>query len=344
MENVHTMKQNSELGMKSFLVAVSGVLVLWLPVLLLHLTIVLFAALITYSASKLIAERLRTMWPQSRHLELCGVVLLLLVLGLGGYISGDWLVDKTGSLTLTSLMQQAAQILDQLHTRLPASIAEHVPLSVEGLKASLSVAMKNHSGQVQTAGIHTLRGLGYVLAGFVIGAVAVIQTAGVSPPDSKPLSRVVRFEFNELLHGFTDIFFAQIRISAINTVLTAVYLLGILPLIGKPLPMAGTLVMLTFFAGLLPVVGNLISNTFIVILSLSDSLGVTVMSLLWLVGIHKLEYFLNAHIIGHKIKAAMWELLIVMIVLEAAFGMAGLVSAPVIYAQAKRSLHNHGWI
>ena len=186
--------------------------------------------------------------------------------------------------------------------------------------------------------------LSEAILAFVIGAVAVIQTSGEKAAYAKPLSRLIHAEFTELLHGFTDIFYAQIKISAINTVLTAVYLLGILPLIGKPLPMAGTLVMVTFFAGLLPVVGNLISNTFIVILSLSDSLAVTIMSLLWLVGIHKLEYFLNAHIIGHKIKAAMWELLIVMIVLEAAFGMAGLVSAPVIYAQAKRSLHNHGWI
>ena len=337
-------KVYKELKMKSFLMAISGVLILWLPVLLLHLSIVLFAALITYSASNLIAEKLRRVWPKGQHLPLLGVLALLAILAGSGYVFGDWLVDKTGSLTITSLLTQAAVILDQVHTHLPTSIAEHVPHSLESLKVSLSNAMKSHAGQVQTVGIHTLRGLGYVIAGFVIGAVAVIQTSGEKAAYAKPLSRLVHAEFTELLHGFTDIFYAQIKISAINTVLTAVYLLGILPLIGKPLPMAGTLVMVTFFAGLLPVGGNLISNTFIVILSLSDSLAVTIMSLAWLVGIHKLEYFLNAHIIGHKIKAAMWELLIVMIVLEAAFGMAGLVSAPVIYAQAKRSLHNHGWI
>ena len=118
----------------------------------------------------------------------------------------------------------------------------------------------------------------------------------------------------------------------------------VLPLLGKPLPMAGALIVLTFVAGLLPVVGNLISNTFIVILSLSHGLGLTLISLVWLVGIHKLEYFLNAHIIGHKIKAAAWELLIAMLLMEAAFGLAGLIAAPVIYAQVKKSLIEKNWI
>lgn len=99
-----------------------------------------------------------------------------------------------------------------------------------------------------------------------------------------------------------------------------------------------------FFAGLIPVVGNLISNTFIAILSLGDSLTVAAMSLIWLIAIHKLEYFLNAHIIGHKIKAAAWELLIAMLVMEAAFGLAGLISAPIIYAQLKKALVKQGWI
>ena len=88
----------------------------------------------------------------------------------------------------------------------------------------------------------------------------------------------------------------------------------------------------------------MVSNSFIVVLSLGDSIGMASLSLAWLIGIHKLEYFLNAHIIGHKIKAAAWELLIAMFVMEAAFGLAGLVSAPVIYAQIKRIMSDKGWV
>ena len=54
--------------------------------------------------------------------------------------------------------------------------------------------------------------------------------------------------------------------------------------------------LITFIAGLLPVIGNLISNTIIVSLSLTHGLIVSISSLLWLVTIHKLEYFLNAQI------------------------------------------------
>lgn len=42
-------------------------------------------------------------------------------------------------------------------------------------------------------------------------------------------------------------------------------------------------------------------------------------ALVFLIAIHKLEYFLNARIVGGQIRAAAWELLIAMLVREAAF-------------------------
>ena len=108
--------------------------------------------------------------------------------------------------------------------------------------------------------------------------------------------------------------------------------------------MAWTVVLITFIAGLLPVIGNLISNTIIVSLSLTHGLIVSISSLLWLVTIHKLEYFLNAQIIGSKIRSTAWELLLFMLVLEATFGLAGLLAAPIIYAQIKRILADRGWV
>ena len=57
-----------------------------------------------------------------------------------------------------------------------------------------------------------------------------------------------------------------------------------------------TMIAITFIAGLLPVIGNLISNTVIVIVSLSHSLPTAAVALLFLIVIHKLEYFLNARI------------------------------------------------
>jgi hypothetical protein len=54
----------------------------------------------------------------------------------------------------------------------------------------------------------------------------------------RPLAAAVRRSFDDLVHSFTAVVFAQVRIAAINTLLTAVYLLGVLPLMGTPLPLA----------------------------------------------------------------------------------------------------------
>jgi predicted PurR-regulated permease PerM len=58
--------------------------------------------------------------------------------------------------------------------------------------------------------------------------------------------------------------------------------------------------------------------------------------------VHKLEYFLNARIVGARIHAAAWELLLAMLVMEAAFGIAGLVAAPIYYAYLKDELTARG--
>jgi predicted PurR-regulated permease PerM len=138
--------------------------------------------------------------------------------------------------------------------------------------------------------------------------------------------------------------FAQVRISALNTTLTAIYLVIVLPLFDVQLPLLKTMIAVTFVAGLLPVIGNLISNTVICIVSLSHSLYVTLASLAFLVLIHKLEYFVNARIIGTQIRSRAWELLIAMLVMEAAFGVAGVIAAPIFYAYLKDELKSRGMI
>jgi hypothetical protein len=132
--------------------------------------------------------------------------------------------------------------------------------------------------------------------------------------------------------------FAQVRISLINTAFTAIYLVVILPAFGVDLPLRKTLIVITFVAGLLPVVGNLISNTFIVIASLTYSGEMALLSLAYLVVIHKLEYFLNAKIIGSRIQARAWELLVAILAMEAVFGVAGVIAAPIYYCFIKDEL------
>jgi predicted PurR-regulated permease PerM len=124
---------------------------------------------------------------------------------------------------------------------------------------------------------------------------------------------------------------AQAKISAINATLTGIFLLGVMPLLGFQLPLAKSLVLLTFVVGLLPVLGNLISNSAITLVALLVSPVAAATALVFLVVVHKLEYFLNAKIVGGEIGAKAWELLLAMLVAEASFGVPGLVVAPVAY-------------
>ena len=95
---------------------------------------------------------------------------------------------------------------------------------------------------------------------------------------------------------------------------------------------------------MLPIIGNLISNTAIIIVSLSDGLPVAVASFVYLAVIHKLDCFLNARIVGSKIDARAWELLIAMLVMDAAFGIPGLIAAPVLHAYFEDQLHEKGLV
>ena len=144
--------------------------------------------------------------------------------------------------------------------------------------------------------------------------------------------------------AFRRVVFAQVRISLINTFFTAVYLFLVLPAFGVELPLRKSLIAVTFVAGLFPVLGNLISNSVIVIVGLSHSFGVALASLAFLIVIHKLEYFLNAQIIGKRIGSHTWELLVAMLVMEAAFGIGGVIAAPIYYAFIKDELVREGLI
>ena len=138
--------------------------------------------------------------------------------------------------------------------------------------------------------------------------------------------------------SFERVFLAQVKISLIDTAVTALYLYLLLPLFGVELPFRLTVLVIAFIVGLIPVAGNLISNAVIITLSLGVSLYVALASLVFLVVVHKLEYFLNAKIIGAEIESTAWELLIAMVVCERIFDIGGIIIAPVYYAYLKNEM------
>ena len=176
----------------------------------------------------------------------------------------------------------------------------------------------------------------HVIFGMVIGGLVALQKPALSK--GKPLTEALKRRMERLALAFRRVVFSQIRISALNTALTAIFLFIILPLLGVYMPLTKTMVAVTFVVGLLPVVGNLISNTVIVLVALGVSPLAAVSALIFLILIHKLEYFVNARIIGSQINARAAEMLVAMVVMDAAFGVPGLVAAPIFYAYLKDEL------
>lgn len=258
--------------------------------------------------------------------------LVLLIFGIISFFRSD-----AGN--LSTLLTKLAEIIDQSRARLPLWLLAYIPDTAEELRTSLTAWLRKHSGALQGVGADFARALVHILIGMVIGALLALSEA-ITVVGRRPLAAALIERTERLSRSFRRVVFAQVWIAAFNATLTGLYLAVALPLMGVHLPLTKTLIAVTFLCGLLPVVGNLISNTVIVIVSLSQSLFVAIGSLTYLVVIHKLEYFLNARIIGSKIRAKAWEMLIAMMMMEAAFGIAGLIAAPIYYAYLKDELQD----
>jgi len=130
--------------------------------------------------------------------------------------------------------------------------------------------------------------------------------------------------FRRLYQSFVTVMGAQIIISVINTALTAIFVLAV------QLPYAVVIIGVTFLCGLLPVIGNLISNTIVVAIGFTVSPKMALGALIFLVVIHKLEYFLNSKIVGWRIHNPLWLTLLGLIVGERLLGIPGMILAPVV--------------
>jgi predicted PurR-regulated permease PerM len=140
--------------------------------------------------------------------------------------------------------------------------------------------------------------------------------------------------FSRFFNSFHTVMGAQVLISAVNTFFTGLFLL-VLYLLGTPLPFSFVIVVVTFLCGLLPIIGNLISNTIIFFIGASLSIKMGIIALTYLIVLHKFEYFLNSKIIGTKIKNPMWLTLVGLLVGERLGGVPGMILAPVILHYCK---------
>jgi len=316
-----------------FLVIYGGLLPSLLPGLLIYEFVQLAGIRhrsfgVTYRAGKVIAVSL-----------LATFVTILLLLAIASLAA--LATSKSDSFVI--LLQRMADIIDAARIHFPDWAQKYLPSNVEDLKATTADWLRIHAGDLRQLGENFGRVFIRILVGMIIGGMVAISTSA-EPARLGPLTAAMQERVRLLASAFRRVVFAQIRISALNTSLTALYLGVLLPILGIELPLVKTMIAVTFVVGLIPVIGNLISNTVIIIVSLSSSLYAAVGSLIFLIFIHKLEYFINARIIGSQIRARAWEMLLAMLVMEATFGIAGVIAAPIVYAYIKDELTARGLI
>ena len=296
-------------------------------------------------AGLLVYELVHVMFPffarQLSDTRAKGVAVLLIIIVVMGAIAGATVgltvfVRSEGG-SIAGLLAKMAEILESSRASLPPAVAEYLPTGTDGIREYLTRWLRDHAVDLQQLGRRTGLILVHIIVGMVIGAMLAMREA-LDHNAGGPLTRALAERVQRMGEAFRRVVFAQVKISAINTAFTALYLAVVLPMLGIHLPLVKTMIAVTFIAGLLPVVGNLISNSMVFIVSLAHSPMVAMSSLGYLIVIHKLEYFLNARIVGGQIHARAWELLVAMLVMEAIFGIPGLIAAPIVYAWVKDEL------
>jgi len=289
-------------------------------------------------ASRRIGDKDRTwaMTPRAPRIIGAAFVMLaplgLLVIGLAQ--ARDFVLDAPGQ--YQELLDFVARTIIELRLKLPTDIGAYLPEGVAEVQNIVANYLRAQAGALATTGRAWLGGLLLAYVGLIVGALAAI---GAPSSMRGPLATQLRLRITRFGEAFRQIVAAQFWIAAFNTLLTSGFLLLLLPTWHLELPYTPALITLTFLAGLVPIVGNLVCNAVITLVGLSVSPVTALACLAFLILIHKAEYLINAKVVGSRTQMTVWELLTAMFVAEAVFGPAGLVAAPLFYAYLKKELH-----
>ena len=309
------------------LTAAVALLVLWqrllVPVLL---------GLVVYAWTCLLADRMSNRFGPSRTVAgICGAVVGSLVFAaFAGIVT--WTVALASADDLRVFLLRIEDSLDAFREALPESIAASMPQDLVELRMRVFAWLRDHAASLGGLG-------GKVAHALVQGIFAILVAAMAAAATWQPRALQSEEKFiGRLLLVLERVVLAQMRIALFNTSATALYLFVILPAFGFVLPFRGLLCLFTLVTGVLPVLGNLLANTLVTLISLAVSPLLAIGSLVFLVLIHKTEYFINARTVGSHVRVASWEILAAMLTGEALFGVQGLVAAPLLYPFFKREI------
>ncbi|MDD2547784.1 MAG: permease, partial [Burkholderiaceae bacterium] len=195
--------------------------------------------------------------PRLAQIAAAALVMLLplALLGLGLTHSRGYIIEAPQQ--YRELLNYLARTVLELRLKLPADMAEHLPEGAADIQRMLASYLGAKAGALAMAGRAWLGSLLFAYVGLLIGALAAVRPLREAPG---PLAQQLAQRITLFGEAFRQIVAAQFWIAAFNTLLTACFLLLVLPQWGLGLPYTPVLIMLTFVAGLVPIVGNLLCN------------------------------------------------------------------------------------
>jgi predicted PurR-regulated permease PerM len=269
---------------------------------------------------------------------------------LGRFIPNKWLALAIFILVAAAIGYTAVHFIRAAITALPKIADNSIPMAItwaedhnltlpftdfQGFKAHAMTTIKDQAKYLGDFA-NFARHASTTFVFLIIAIVCAVSIFFNSELDLFPESHKVRNNlysvycheisqrFTDFYRSFATVIGAQMTISAINTVLTAIFVFSV------GLPYAPVVVGLTFLCGLFPIVGNVVSNTVIVFVGFLVSGKLAIMALIFLIVVHKLEYFLNSKIIGARIRNPIWLTLIGLIIGEKLMGVPGMILSPVV--------------
>ncbi len=288
--------------------------------------------ILVYAWSCLLADRLSDRLGTGRAVAaLSGALVGLLVFAaFAGLMT--WSVALASGEELRTFLMRIEDSLDALREALPEALAQSIPENLIELRTQVFDYLRSHAASLGGLGSKVAHGMVQAIFAILVGAMAAAATW-------RPRTLMSNERFiGRLLLVLERVVLAQGRIALFNTSMTALYLFVVLPWFGFVLPFRGLLCLFTLVTGVLPVLGNVLANTLVMLISLAVSPWVAIGSVVYLILIHKTEYFINARTVGSRVQVDAWEILAAMLAGEALFGVQGLVAAPLLFPFFKREI------
>ncbi len=232
-------------------------------------------------------------------------------------------------------------ILEDSKSWLPKAVWQLIPRDALTLKRVLIDMINNNAQFLASYGKTIVNFLALIIIGMLVGAIFTFSRISKSEPTTD--AGIIKRHITNFALNFKLIIFSQFWVAITNTLASILYLNILLPMFDIHVPYRNVAIIVTFCASLIPILGNLICNTLIAVLSLAVSLKVAILSLVYLIAIHKVEYLVTARVFGGKINCSIWEILVAIIFMESLFGLPGLIIAPVVYSFIKQHLENNGF-